>query len=61
MSAVLRVLPRTLASRTNARLTRVQVLAEIDAVHMRNRLPLFASDRYQPDWGNEGEIGEPVP
>jgi len=37
------------------------VMAEIDAVHMRNRLPIFSSQRYQPQWNNEGEIGEPVP
>jgi len=38
-----------------------QVRAEIDAVHMRNRLPLFSNDRYEADWDNQGQIGEPVP
>ncbi|KAJ1475843.1 hypothetical protein T484DRAFT_1826898 [Baffinella frigidus] len=37
------------------------VRAEIDAVHMRNRLPLFSNDRYEADWDNQGQIGEPVP
>ena len=34
---------------------------EIDRVHMRNRLPIFASTRVGRDWDGEGEIGEPIP
>ena len=34
---------------------------EIDRVHMRNRLPIFASTRVGKDWDGEGEIGEPIP
>lgn len=34
---------------------------EIDRVHMRNRLPLFSSNRVGKDWYGEGEIGEPIP
>jgi hypothetical protein len=30
-------------------------------VHMRNRLPIFASDRVGRDWDGAGEIGERVP
>lgn len=37
------------------------VMQAIDAVHMRNRLPIFSSNRYQAEWANEGEIGEVVP
>ena len=38
-----------------------EVLWEIDRVHMRNRLPIFASTRTGADWFGEGEIGEPIP
>ena len=34
---------------------------EIDRVHMRNRLPIFSSDRVGRDWEGTGEIGERVP
>lgn len=34
---------------------------EIDRVHMRNRLPIFASERVGADWDGEGEIGERIP
>jgi aryl-alcohol dehydrogenase-like predicted oxidoreductase len=34
---------------------------EIDRIHMRNRLPLFSSNRVGKDWAGEGEIGEPIP
>jgi aryl-alcohol dehydrogenase-like predicted oxidoreductase len=34
---------------------------EIDRVHMRNRLPIFSSDRVGKDWDGEGEIGETIP
>lgn len=34
---------------------------EIDRIHMRNRLPLFANDKTTPDDNNEGFIGERVP
>ena len=38
-----------------------QLLWEVDRVHMRNRLPIFASTRVGKDWDGEGEIGEPIP
>jgi len=38
-----------------------ELLWEIDRVHMRNRLPIFASDRVGKDWYGEGEIGERIP
>jgi len=34
---------------------------QIDRVHMRNRLPIFASTRVGTDWYGEGQIGEPIP
>ena len=35
---------------------------EIDRVHMRNRLPIFSSERVGSDGAvGEGEIGEPIP
>jgi hypothetical protein len=34
---------------------------DIDVVHMRNRLPIFASTRVGKDWYGEGEIGESIP
>ena len=34
---------------------------KIDRVHMRNRLPIFSSERVGSDWAGEGEIGERVP
>uniref|UniRef100_A0A7S3ZDM7 NADP-dependent oxidoreductase domain-containing protein n=1 Tax=Lotharella globosa TaxID=91324 RepID=A0A7S3ZDM7_9EUKA len=34
---------------------------EIDRIHMRNRLPIFASERVGKDWDGEGEIGERIP
>jgi aryl-alcohol dehydrogenase-like predicted oxidoreductase len=37
------------------------LLWEIDRVHMRNRLPIFASTRVGKEWDGEGEIGEPLP
>mmetsp|Transcript_11880 Transcript_11880/g.31022 ORF Transcript_11880/g.31022 Transcript_11880/m.31022 type:complete len:247 (+) Transcript_11880:3-743(+) len=37
------------------------VLWEIDRVHMRNRLPIFASERVGKEWYGEGEIGERIP
>ena len=38
-----------------------ELMCEIDRVHMRNRLPIFASTRVGSDWSGEGEIGEPIP
>ena len=38
-----------------------ELLWEIDRVHMKNRLPIFASTRVGKDWDGEGEIGEPIP
>ncbi len=37
------------------------VLWEIDRVHMKNRLPIFSSNRVGKDWDGEGEIGERIP
>jgi hypothetical protein len=28
---------------------------------MKNRLPIFSSDRVGKDWNGEGGIGEPIP
>ena len=38
-----------------------QLMWEVDRIHMRNRLPIFASTRVGKDWDGEGEIGEPIP
>jgi aryl-alcohol dehydrogenase-like predicted oxidoreductase len=38
-----------------------QIMWDIDRVHMRNRLPLFSSERVGRDWYGEGEIGERIP
>ena len=38
-----------------------QVMWDIDMVHMKNRLPIFSSNRVGRDWFGEGEIGEPIP
>lgn len=37
------------------------IMWEIDRIHMRNRLPIFSSNRVGKDWNGEGEIGEPIP
>ena len=34
---------------------------EIDRIHMRNRLPIFASYDVGADWNGSGEIGEKIP
>lgn len=34
-----------------------ELMWEIDRIHMRNRLPLFSSNRVGKDWFGEGEIG----
>ena len=38
-----------------------ELLWEIDRIHMRNRLPMFSSNRIEKDWYGEGEIGETIP
>lgn len=38
-----------------------ELMWEIDRIHMRNRLPLFSSNRVGKEWLGEGEIGEPIP
>lgn len=38
-----------------------QLMWEIDRVHMRNRLPIFSSERVGSDWDGAGEIGERIP
>ena len=37
------------------------IMWEIDMVHMKNRLPIFSSNRVGRDWYGEGEIGESIP
>jgi diketogulonate reductase-like aldo/keto reductase len=37
------------------------IMWEVDMVHMKNRLPLFSSNRVGSDWFQEGEIGETIP
>ena len=37
------------------------IMWEIDRVHMKNRTPIFSSNRVGKDWFGEGEIGEPIP
>jgi aryl-alcohol dehydrogenase-like predicted oxidoreductase len=37
------------------------IMWEIDMVHMRNRLPIFSSNRVGRDWNGAGEIGETIP
>lgn len=37
------------------------IMWEIDRIHMKNRLPIFSSNRVGSDWLGEGEIGEPIP
>lgn len=46
---------------TNKKALSEDVMWEIDRIHMRNRLPLFSSNRVGKDWYGEGEIGEPIP
>jgi aryl-alcohol dehydrogenase-like predicted oxidoreductase len=38
-----------------------QIMWDVDVIHMRNRLPIFSSNRVGRDWLGEGEIGEPIP
>ncbi|CAJ1421721.1 unnamed protein product [Effrenium voratum] len=38
-----------------------ELMWEIDRVHLRNRLPIFANEDTQGLDPNEGEIGEPIP
>ncbi|CAK9089123.1 unnamed protein product [Durusdinium trenchii] len=38
-----------------------KLMWEIDRVHMRNRLPIFSSERTDASSPNSGEIGEPIP
>jgi len=38
-----------------------KVMWDVDIVHMRNRLPIFSSERVGQDWFGEGEIGETIP
>lgn len=38
-----------------------EIMWEVDRVHMRNRLPIFSSERVGRDWNGEGEIGEKIP
>ena len=37
------------------------IMWEIDRVHMKNRLPIFSSNRVGKDLDGEGEIGERIP
>ena len=38
-----------------------KVMWDIDVIHMRNRLPIFSSNKVTRDWNGEGEIGEAIP
>lgn len=38
-----------------------EIMWQIDVIHMRNRLPIFSSNRVGSDWDGQGEIGEPLP
>ena len=38
-----------------------ELLWEVDRVHMKNRLPIFASTRVGKNWRGQGEIGERIP
>ncbi len=38
-----------------------QIMWDIDVIHMRNRLPIFSSNRVGRDWDGQGEIGESIP
>jgi aryl-alcohol dehydrogenase-like predicted oxidoreductase len=38
-----------------------EIMWEIDMVHMRNRLPIFSSERVGRDWDGQGELGETIP
>ena len=38
-----------------------ELMWAIDRVHMRNRLPIFSSERVGADWDGAGEIGERIP
>lgn len=46
---------------TRAKALGDDVMWEIDRVHMKNRLPIFSSNRVGKDWDGEGEIGERIP
>lgn len=37
------------------------IMWDIDVIHMRNRLPIFSSNRVGRDWRGQGEIGESIP
>lgn len=37
------------------------IMWEIDMIHMKNRLPIFSSERVGKDWNGQGEIGETIP
>ena len=37
------------------------VMRDIDIVHMKNRIPIFSSNRVGKDWLGQGEIGETIP
>jgi len=38
-----------------------KIMWDVDIVHMRNRLPIFSSNRVGQDWFGEGELGESIP
>jgi len=45
----------------NQELLPEEVLWDIDVIHMRNRLPIFSSNRVGSEWFGQGEIGERIP
>lgn len=57
----LQQLEQSLAYMTKKEDLSSEIMWEIDMVHMRNRLPIFSSDRVGRDWKGEGEIGETIP
>jgi len=38
-----------------------EIMWDVDVIHMRNRLPIFSSNRVGKDWNGQGEIGESIP
>lgn len=46
---------------TNEKKLSESVMWEIDRVHMKNRSPIFSSNRVGRDWFGQGEIGERIP
>ena len=54
-------LEENLAYFRNAEPLPADLMWAIDCVHMKNRLPIFSSDRVDMDYFGRGEIGESIP